>query len=159
MLFVVEHQICLTVLYAWAVYVYISKVTTVHHIVGTSSVIHFMPVTQLSLLFLKFSKLTPTWDPLLLVLTKLKPLPPYLHGSISYLHWVLTQVPPCWVLTISKLRINSSLLIPYNEQCRTHDIQRKRFSFGTRDQAWSLKCFCVARVLLKYQKGQRNLLT
>ena len=27
--------------------------------------------------------------------------------------------------------------------CRIHDLQR-RFSFGTRDQAWSLKSFCVA---------------
>ena len=35
------------------------------------------------------------------------------------------------------------LLIAYAERCRIYDLQR-RFSFGTRDQAWSLKSFCVA---------------
>ena len=43
-------------------------------------------------------------------------------------------------------------------KCWIHDLQR-RFSFGTRDQAWSLKSFCVAEVLLKYKIGQRKLLT
>jgi len=35
------------------------------------------------------------------------------------------------------------LLIAYNEWCWIHDLWR-RFSFGTRDQAWSLKSFCAA---------------
>ena len=34
--------------------------------------------------------------------------------------------------------------IAYGERCRIRDLWRKRFSFGTRDQAWSLKSFCVA---------------
>ena len=37
----------------------------------------------------------------------------------------------------------SMLLIAYSEWCLICDLQR-RFSFGTRDQAWSLKSFCVA---------------
>ena len=35
------------------------------------------------------------------------------------------------------------LLIAYHEQCQIHDLQR-RLSFGTTDQAWSLKSFYVA---------------
>ena len=35
-----------------------------------------------------------------------------------------------------------ALLIAYGVRCWIHDLQR--FSFGTRDQAWSLKTFCVA---------------
>ena len=35
------------------------------------------------------------------------------------------------------------LLIGYGEQCQIPDLQR-RFTFGTSDQAWSLKSFCVA---------------
>ena len=35
-------------------------------------------------------------------------------------------------------------LIAYGEQCRIHDFWRRRFNFRTRDQAWSLKSFCVA---------------
>ena len=34
-------------------------------------------------------------------------------------------------------------VIVYREQCRILDL-RRRLSFGTRDQAWSLKSFCVA---------------
>ena len=35
-------------------------------------------------------------------------------------------------------------VMTYGEQCRIHDLRRRRISFGTRDQAWSLKSFCVA---------------
>ena len=35
-------------------------------------------------------------------------------------------------------------LIAYNEWCWVCDLQRRRFSFRTRHQAWSLKSFCVA---------------
>ena len=35
------------------------------------------------------------------------------------------------------------LVIAYGERCQIFDLQR-RFSFGTRDQAYSLKSFCVA---------------
>ena len=34
------------------------------------------------------------------------------------------------------------LLIAYSEWCQIHDFGR-RFSFQTRDQAWSLESFCV----------------
>ena len=37
-----------------------------------------------------------------------------------------------------------ALLTVYGEWCRIHDLWR-RFSFGTREQAWSLKSFCIAR--------------
>ena len=36
------------------------------------------------------------------------------------------------------------VLIAYGEQCQIIDLWRRRFSFGTRNQAWSLKSFCVA---------------
>ena len=32
----------------------------------------------------------------------------------------------------------------YSEQCQIPDLHRRRFSFETRNQAWSLKSFCVA---------------
>ena len=35
------------------------------------------------------------------------------------------------------------VVIAYGEWCWIRDLQR-RFSFRTRDQAWSLKSFCVA---------------
>ena len=35
------------------------------------------------------------------------------------------------------------VVIAYGEWCWIHDLQR-RFSFGNRDQAWSLKSFWVA---------------
>ena len=37
----------------------------------------------------------------------------------------------------------NDILIAYSEQCWIRDLQR-RFSFGTRDQAWRLNSFCVA---------------
>jgi len=33
--------------------------------------------------------------------------------------------------------------IAYSERCQIRDLW-KRFNFGTKDQAWSLKSFCVA---------------
>ena len=35
------------------------------------------------------------------------------------------------------------IMIAYSEQCQICDLLR-RFSFGMRGQAWSLKSFCVA---------------
>ena len=37
-----------------------------------------------------------------------------------------------------------TIVIAYGEQCLICDLWRRRFSFGTRDQAWSFKSFCVA---------------
>ena len=45
----------------------------------------------------------------------------------------------CWTLFSSAYW----LLIGYGERCQIPDLQR-RFSFGTREQAWSLESFCVA---------------
>ena len=48
-------------------------------------------------------------------------------------------------LNIQKTKIMASTpitLIAYSEWCRICDLQR-RLSFMTRDQAWSLKNFCV----------------
>ena len=42
-----------------------------------------------------------------------------------------------------------STMIAYGEWCQIHDLQRKRFNFRTRDQAWSLKSFCVAELTMK----------
>ena len=36
------------------------------------------------------------------------------------------------------------VMIAYSEPRGIRDLRRRRFSFGTRDQAWSLKSFCVA---------------
>ena len=44
----------------------------------------------------------------------------------------------------------------YNEQCQIRDLWR--FSFGTRDQARSLKNFCVAE-FYSSEKGTEKLLT
>ena len=38
----------------------------------------------------------------------------------------------------------ASKMIAYGEWCRIRDLQRRRFNFGTRDQAWSLKGFYIA---------------
>ena len=35
-------------------------------------------------------------------------------------------------------------MIAYGKWCQIHDLQYRRFSFGTRNQAWSLKSFCIA---------------
>ena len=43
-------------------------------------------------------------------------------------------------------------MIAYSEPCRICDLQR-RFSFGARDQSWSLKSFCVAEF---YQSMKRD---
>ena len=39
---------------------------------------------------------------------------------------------------------SSAGLIAYHEWCWIRDLQRRKFNFRTRDQAWSLKSFCVA---------------
>ena len=41
------------------------------------------------------------------------------------------------------LNDEEKVAIAYRKWCQIHDFQR-RFSFGSRDQAWSLKSFCVA---------------
>ena len=45
-------------------------------------------------------------------------------------------------------------MIAYGEWCKIHDIQR-RFSFGIKDQAWSLKSFCEAEFFLKWKRTEK----
>ena len=54
---------------------------------------------------------------------------------LQLLHWML--------ITEKSIQCLLSLLIAYGERCRICDLWR-RFNFGTRDQAWSLKNFCAA---------------
>ena len=58
-----------------------------------------------------------------------------------------------WVFLLCPKRPGK--MIAYSEWCRIHDLWRRKFNFGTRDQAWSLKSFCVA-VLLKYKKDRES---
>ena len=44
-------------------------------------------------------------------------------------------------------------LIAYSEPCWIHDFWRRRFRFGTRDQAWLLKIFAD---FIKVWKGKEN---
>ena len=46
-------------------------------------------------------------------------------------------------LNIQKTKIMASGPDSYGEWCQICDLQR-RFNFRTRDQAWSLKTFCIA---------------
>ena len=48
----------------------------------------------------------------------------------------------------------NDILLANGEWCWTRDF-RRRFSFGTRDQAWSLKRFCVA-VILKWTRDRER---
>ena len=41
------------------------------------------------------------------------------------------------------LTTGKTIVIAYGEQCLIYDL-RRRFRFGTRDQAWSFESFCVA---------------
>ena len=45
-------------------------------------------------------------------------------------------------------------LVAYSEQCWIRDLQR-RFNFGTRDQAWSLRAFVWQKIYYS-EKGQEN---
>ena len=49
-------------------------------------------------------------------------------------------------------------VVAFCEQCQIHDLWIRRFSFRTRDQAWSLKCFCLAE-FYSSERGQRKFLT
>ena len=47
--------------------------------------------------------------------------------------------------------------ITYAERCWIRDLWRRRFSFRTRDQTWSLKSLCVAE-FYQSERGYRKLL-
>ena len=64
---------------------------------------------------------------------------------------LVTCVRRCAVKVKRISDVEDLVLIAYGEQCRIRDL-RRRFSFGSRDQAWSLKSFCVAE-FYKVLKG------
>ena len=78
---------------------------------------------------------------------------------------LVTCVRRCTVRVKRISDVEDLVLIAYGERCRIRDLWR-RFSFGTRDQAWSLKRFCVAVILkqtrdrerfwYRHQKGDRE---
>ena len=76
-----------------------------------------------------------------------------LYKSIWY-YWI--WFGKTWLRICIYGVINWSVLIAYNEQCQIHDLW-KIFSFRTRDQAWSLKSFCVS-VLLKWKRDRELLI-
>ena len=47
------------------------------------------------------------------------------------------------VMSQKQTQIFMVVLIAYGEWCRICDLRRRRFSFRIRNQAWSLKSFCV----------------
>ena len=49
-------------------------------------------------------------------------------------------------------------MIAYGEWCQIRDLQRRRFTFGIRDQAWPLRAFEWQKFYY-IEKGQRKLLT
>jgi len=51
---------------------------------------------------------------------------------------------PKYLIVFNLINLNlHSFMIGYGEWCQIPDLQRS-FNFGTRNQAWSLKSFCVA---------------
>ena len=100
----------------------------------------------------------------------IEPGPPAL-GAQSLSHWTTKEVPqhfflvkPCCQTLITgfhvcylwgpKTRDLEDTLIAYGEWCWIRDLWR-RFSFGTREQAWSLKSFCVLE-FSSSEKGTEN---
>ena len=66
--------------------------------------------------------------------------------ALQWKHGVLTIGPPGKYpqLFIFAFLAFALILIAYSEPCQICDLRRRRFSFWTRDQAWSLKSFGVA---------------
>ena len=48
-------------------------------------------------------------------------------------------------------------MIAYGEQCQIHDLGSRRFNFGTRHQAWSLKSFCVAEIYESMKRDRESI--
>ena len=70
------------------------------------------------------------------------------HPKGNQLWMFIERTPVLWP-TDAKSQLFSlektlMLVIAYGKRCQICDLQRRRFSFGTRDQAWSLKSFRVA---------------
>ena len=47
-------------------------------------------------------------------------------------------------------------LIAYSEGSQIRDLQRRKFSFGTRDQAGSLKSFCAAKFYCSVKRDRES---
>ena len=56
---------------------------------------------------------------------------------------------------VTLLEQKAPLLITFGERYEIHDLQRRRFSFGTRDQAWSFRLLC-GRSLLQWKRTENT---
>ena len=64
-----------------------------------------------------------------------------IHALLFSFNLHINALDPMLFSTQLLLGFPDVLLIAYSEWCRIRDF--RRFSFQTRDQAWSLKSFCV----------------
>ena len=75
--------------------------------------------------------------------------------SFTQAHWRVSKAENVYTDKAKRLQLwvclpfpedpgRSPKMLAYSDRYQIHDLQRRRFSFGTRDQAWSLKSFCVA---------------
>ena len=69
----------------------------------------------------------------------------------GHLPGLSVEVSAWWVCSVDVI-----LLIAYGERCWICDLWRRRFSFRTRVQAWSLKSFCVAE-FYSSEKGTEDI--
>ena len=64
--------------------------------------------------------------------------------SRKHVYWESREARAPSVLIFSWRSWTAPNMIVYGKQCQIHDLQRRWFSFRIRDQAWSLKSFCIA---------------
>ena len=71
-----------------------------------------------------------------------------IHSRIKWsrkcVYWESREAWALSVLIFSWRSWTAPNVILYGGQCQIHDLQRRWFSFRNRDQAWSLKSFCIA---------------
>ena len=76
--------------------------------------------------------------------------------SFTQAHWRVSKAENVYTEKAERLELwvflpcpedprRAPKMIAYSERCWICDLRRRRFSFGTRDQAWSLKSFCIAK--------------
>ena len=80
-------------------------------------------------------------------------------GSLVSLHFLPVElyhlhIWGCWHFS-QQSWFQLVILVAYSEWCQICDLWRRRFSFGTRDQSWSPKSFCVV-VLLKWKGTEKG---
>ena len=69
---------------------------------------------------------------------------------VSYCLWCFLG-PSLFFMSLTLLKNTGQVFcrtypwqLTVSEWCQIHDLQKRRFSFGITDQAWSFKSFCVA---------------